>query len=236
MELQAVLGTVPLTTIVIVLILFFAKREIFDELIDMQSAYFEISRYQFLVFAVLITLAGMIVCGFIVSMVQRYLQHRQQQQAAEQIYESERNALISIFEALNGRRWIDKTYWCSDQPLHRWKGVKLNPETKRVNKLILPDNDLEGEIPECIGVLQELIEIDFRRNKISGPIPTAFLSLRKLEGLYLYENYMTGEVPLALSELPNLAGIYLFNNNFTNAPESAVTFRERLPPDCYVFI
>lgn len=37
-----------------------------------------------------------------------------------------------------------------------------------LQRLKLDDNYASGEIPEEIGVLQELKELDFRRNKISG--------------------------------------------------------------------
>jgi hypothetical protein len=60
-------------------------------------------------------------------------------------YQAERKSLIQIFEALNGEAWFDKTGWLSSLPLSKWKGVKLDPYTKRVNKLILPSNRLAGK-------------------------------------------------------------------------------------------
>jgi hypothetical protein len=41
--------------------------------------------------------------------------------------------------------WIDKTKWCTSSPTEEWKGVFLDPISKRVNKLILPSNNLSGK-------------------------------------------------------------------------------------------
>lgn len=63
------------------------------------------------------------------------------------IYERERNALIALFNSLDGKNWFNKIRWCSDEPIDRWHGVKLDPVTHRVNKLILPENRLAGMRP-----------------------------------------------------------------------------------------
>jgi len=59
----------------------------------------------------------------------------------------------------------------STEPVHRWKGVKLDHSTGRVNKIILAENRLEGVIPQEIGRLTSLIELDLRCNQIRGPLP-----------------------------------------------------------------
>lgn len=144
MDAFTVAGAVPLTTISMVCILFVMKRDVFLEILEMQSVYYNISQFYLIIFTAIAIVAIMVICSAVYMLIQWCLQQRRQQQALQQMHEAERNALLTIFNALNGRRWTDKTYWCSNEPLHRWKGVKLNPETKRVNKLILPDNDLEG--------------------------------------------------------------------------------------------
>lgn len=146
MDAFTIAGAVPLTTICMICVLFVLKRDTFHEILEMQSSYYNISQFYLIVLTTIVIAVVMILCSTIYMFVQYILQQRRQQQTLRQLHEAEKSALITIFNALNGRRWTDKTYWCSNEPLHRWKGVKLNPETKRVNKLILPDNDLEGEL------------------------------------------------------------------------------------------
>jgi hypothetical protein len=51
----------------------------------------------------------------------------------------------------------------------RWKGVKVDPQNGHVNKLILPSNNLAGQLPGAALLdLPYLIEIDLRENKING--------------------------------------------------------------------
>ncbi|KAJ1395045.1 hypothetical protein B484DRAFT_407693 [Ochromonadaceae sp. CCMP2298] len=91
------------------------------------------------------------------------------------VWAMERAVLVGLFESLGGRGWNDKTRWCSEEPVHRWKGVKLDHSTGRVNKIILAENRLEnrlqGVIPQEIGRLTSLIELDLRCNQIRGPLP-----------------------------------------------------------------
>lgn len=44
-------------------------------------------------------------------------------------YQSEREALIAIYEAANGKRWHNNTNWCKDdKPVSEWYGVTVSPE------------------------------------------------------------------------------------------------------------
>lgn len=55
----------------------------------------------------------------------------------------EKQTLLTLFDSLNGNEWKDKTKWCSDEPIDRWKGVKVN-RSGRIQKIILDDNQLSG--------------------------------------------------------------------------------------------
>lgn len=97
-----------------------------------------------------------------------YVQRQKLLQEAQELTKKEHDALVAIFNSLGGKRWKDKTRWCSNEPIGRWKGVHLDPKTKRVNKIILAENGLEGEIPDELGSLTELIELDMHLNRIKG--------------------------------------------------------------------
>lgn len=145
--------------------------------------------------------------------LQAFKIHREQQQRHAAILSKERDVLMEIFEGLEGFRWKDRSRWGGSEEVRRWKGVKVN-RSGRVNKLILPENNLRGVLSPSIGQLEDLIEIDFRDNYIGGEIPfEALKKLRKLGGLYLFSNNFHGKIDIELAHLPPLRGIYLFNNN-----------------------
>lgn len=157
-----------------------------------------------------ILLMLVVLCLFILSISIYFYSYRTQSKNPS----GEETALCELYDCLGGEHWRDNTGWKSARDLRRWKGVKLCPKSGYVDKIILPRNNLKGEIPRCIGDLIHLREIDFRDNQIEGCVPLEIARLTMLEGLYLYENKLSGRVPDAISFLPNLTGVYLYNNSF----------------------
>lgn len=157
-------------------------------------------------------------------------------QVKKRIIDKERETLIQIFESLNGKNWKDKTHWCSSEPIHMWFGVKIDDNTGRVKKLILAENRLTGELPECIGDLIGLEEINMQFNEIRGKIPNSIVKLKNLRGLYLYDNFIEGVIPVGISDLPNLAGLYLYNNKFADLETTKNLFQLKLQGKCLLYI
>lgn len=168
MDIQPLLGAVPVTTIVVAGILFVFRNDLWQQLLDSNAEYYNINRYQVLLYGGISIILVMAVFGFFYWLYQNYIQQLKIRNKAQMVADLERQALVAIFESLGGLKWKDKTRWCSSEPIGRWKGVHLDPKTKRVNKIILAENELEGEIPEEIGNLTELIELDLRSNRIKG--------------------------------------------------------------------
>ena len=169
--------------------------------------------------------------------------------------EGERRILSEIFDSLGGDEWTNKSGWKVSSDLRDWEGVKLCPISMHVQKIVLPNNNLTGKIPGCIGDLQMLQELDLRDNDIGGRIPGELSRLLMLEGLYLYGNRLSGPIPVEISFLPNLSGIYLYNNNLegnmilalsrllldltsflTDRDTSIELFRKKLGDSCFVFM
>ena len=92
----------------------------------------------------------------------------------------ERDALVEIYQALDGDNWVDKTNWCSDKPVSEWHGVYTRQVNGKntVTDLMLYSNNLKGELPA-----------------------TAFEKLKNLSGLYLDGNAISGKIPECLNKL-----------------------------------
>ncbi|CAN1295329.1 Probable LRR receptor-like serine/threonine-protein kinase At3g47570 [Linum perenne] len=102
-------------------------------------------------------------------------------------------------------------------------------------------NQLSGRVPDTLGRLQNLMQLDLTFNNLSGEIPTSIFNLSSLTDLWFGYNYklhgslpwnlgvtlpnlenfdvaanqFTGSVPPSLSNASNLIGLDLSGNQFT---------------------
>ena len=135
--------------------------------------------------------------------------------------------------------------WSSQNPMNRWRGVKVDGSPLRVRELSLSGPGLTGSIPPEIGQLTGLKvlnlsgysryelfgltgpippELDsltdpkvleLRWSYLRGPIPRELGNLTELEYLDLGENYLTGSIPPELGALTKLKYIDV-ERNFLN--------------------
>ena len=68
---------------------------------------------------------------------------------------SDREALMALYDATDGGNWTDNTNWGSDEDLGEWYGVTTDSDG-RVVKVVLEDNGLSGELPGELGNLGKL--------------------------------------------------------------------------------
>ncbi|CAL9225223.1 unnamed protein product [Arabidopsis halleri] len=66
-------------------------------------------------------------------------------------------------------------------------------------------NRLEGDIPESIGILKELIVLNMSNNAFTGHIPPSLSNLSNLQSLDLSKNRLSGSIPPELGKLTFLA-------------------------------
>ena len=129
--------------------------------------------------------------------------------------ETDREALVALYNATDGENWNQSDNWLSDAPLGEWKGVLT--DDRRVVVLYLGDNGLTGEIPPELGSLSNLTALYLDTNALSGEIPPELGSLSNLTDLSLYHNALSGAIPAELGSLSNLAGLDLRNNALSGA-------------------
>ena len=124
--------------------------------------------------------------------------------AASSSVETDREALVALYNATDGENWDNIDNWLSDAPLSEWHGVTTNDDG-RVTVLFLFDNDLIEEIPAELGSLSNLSELRLQDNDLSGEIPAELGSLANLEWMGLSDNELSGCVP---SSLEDQLGLY----------------------------
>ena len=72
--------------------------------------------------------------------------------AASGSAETDREALVALYNATGGENWDGSDAWLSDAPLGEWSGV-FTIDDGRVRALNLGANKLSGEIPAELGRL-----------------------------------------------------------------------------------
>ena len=134
--------------------------------------------------------------------------------AASGSAETDREALVALYNATDGENWYGSYNWLSDAPLGEWRGVDTDDDG-HVTVLVLNGNELSGEIPAELGSLSNLLGLYLGGNDLSGEIPAELGSLSNLIGLGLSENDLSGEIPPELGSLSNLIELTLSRNQLS---------------------
>ena len=124
--------------------------------------------------------------------------------AASGSADTDREALVALYNATDGAYWGFKDNWLSDAPLGEWYGVTTNDDG-RVIELDLSGNILIGELPPELGSLSNLLTLGLQENALSGEIPPELGNLSydnngSLSTLYLTDNELSGCVPSSLED------------------------------------
>ena len=105
--------------------------------------------------------------------------------AASGSAETDREALVALYNATNGENWHFSDNWLSDAPIGVRDRVTTNDDG-RVMRLNLFENGLSGEIPAELGSLSNLTWLTLGGNDLSGCVPSSLeyqLSSSPLGGL-----------------------------------------------------
>ncbi|CAB9522021.1 serine threonine-protein kinase BRI1-like [Seminavis robusta] len=120
-----------------------------------------------------------------------------------------RYVLTVLYFGMQGDSWTQKRHFLSNLPTCEWWELNLDESTRRqykyvgvicnnndiITNLILPNNNLHGELPTEMALLTTLKTLVLNVNQIHGSIPTTFKNLYWLEHLWLSHNAITGTVP-----------------------------------------
>ncbi|KAL9286727.1 putative leucine-rich repeat-containing, plant-type, leucine-rich repeat domain superfamily [Arabidopsis thaliana] len=100
------------------------------------------------------------------------------------------------------------------------KGIKMElvGSSFTIYKTIdVSGNRLEGDIPESIGLLNEVIVLNMSNNAFTGHIPPSLSNLSNLQSLDLSQNRLSGSIPPELGKLTFLARMN-FSYNMLEGP------------------
>ncbi len=152
----------------------------------------------------------------------------------------QREILEEFYRVTNGDNWTNNENWCTDKPLNEWYGVNAD-EYDNVYGLLLINNNLFGDFPECITRLDLLSDLCLANNKLMGEIPNSIGNLKNLfqiviggnplnsrfpEGVTELEDlqYLSigsaglhGSLPPSIGNMKNLRSLYLSGNNLTGS-------------------
>ena len=127
----------------------------------------------------------------------------------------QRDALLKLYESLNGDDWAEKDNWGTEAALGTWHGVETD-EDGNVTTVNLRENNLSGKIPSEIKLLKHLRILDLSFNdSITGVMPPEIGEMESLTELFLHHNSLTGTIPSAIANLTNLVILDFHRNQLT---------------------
>ncbi|XP_052194169.1 probable LRR receptor-like serine/threonine-protein kinase At4g37250 [Diospyros lotus] len=97
---------------------------------------------------------------------------------------------------------LDNWVYTDETPCS-WTGITCaqigdspgSPEMFRVTGLLLPNSQLLGSIPDALGFLQHLRQLDLSSNFLNGTLPASLFNASELQVLSLSNNLISGEIP-----------------------------------------
>ena len=119
----------------------------------------------------------------------------------------DREALIALYNATDGPNWSRSDNWLSDEPLDTWYGVSATTEGTEVDTLVLRGNGLRGPVPQNLGEMLSLEQLEISGNQLTGLIPSSLGQLQNIEKLVLEGNQLSGPIPAELGQLQNIREI-----------------------------
>lgn len=108
----------------------------------------------------------------------------------------ERNVLVELYNKNGGATWRMNDNWLNGDPCtQQWFGVECSDDGIHITGVMMSHNNVQGVLPQSIGKLTMLEEIDFGVNSLTGPLPKELGNCVHLMAVGLRENHLTGPIP-----------------------------------------
>src|SRR5690606_10658926 len=133
--------------------------------------------------------------------------------------QEEYDALIELYNSTGGPNWTNNSGWSTANPniiqdVSHWFGIATNAQGG-VQFLSLPNNNLSGFLPDKLGDLVNLTDLNLRSNNIGGNIPSSIGNISNLGALLLDKNSFSGNLPDSISNLSMLQILGVSENELT---------------------
>uniref|UniRef100_A0A7N1A9W1 non-specific serine/threonine protein kinase n=1 Tax=Kalanchoe fedtschenkoi TaxID=63787 RepID=A0A7N1A9W1_KALFE len=132
--------------------------------------------------------------------------------------EQDRTALVALRDGfLSGGTPPDGvalSSWNSSLHFCQWQGVTCGKRHRRVTRIRVMEQKLDGVLPPSIGNLTFLRVLNLSRNSLHGQVPKEIGQLRRLRYINLAGNSFEGRIPVEISNCSNLQVMDITNNNF----------------------
>lgn len=137
----------------------------------------------------------------------------------------EREVLLDIYEATNGKQWYETTAWNSSTSHCDWYGITCHNNTY-VKTIVLAYNNLDGSLPSNLWKIRNLMALCTPGNpRLRGHIGDfLFGNMSKLLTVVLNAASISGDIPQDISKLSYL-------QNFLGCTMHGDGFTGRLPDD-----
>lgn len=131
----------------------------------------------------------------------------------------EREVLLDIYEATNGKQWYNTTAWNSSTTHCAWYGITCHSNTY-VKTIVLAYNNLDGSLPSNLWKIRNLMALCTPGNpRLRGRIGDfLFGNMSKLLTVVLNAASISGDIPqdiAKLSYLQNFLGCTMHGDGFT---------------------
>ena len=94
-------------------------------------------------------------------------------------------------------------------------GIPSLGKFQRLRIFTISNNRINGSIPEDLGNLTAIVELDLSGNLISGEIPGTIGEIKNLSFLSLKKNKLQGSIPDAIGNVSGISYLDFSDNNFT---------------------
>jgi len=112
---------------------------------------------------------------------------------------STHDILVQLFRSTGGQRWLDTTSW-EDGQYCDWFGITCDDKLQPI-MIRLDNNNLDGTLPDTVGLIYSLKLLDVSGNRLGGTVPATLRDLPELKTLLLTRNQFVG--PLAKMRFNN---------------------------------
>lgn len=135
------------------------------------------------------------------------------------------NALRELYLSTDGDNWTTRTNWPDraffeanttdpgNSNVETWFGVIV--EDSEIIEINMPNNNLNGQIPDALATLTELSNVYLQNNAIIGSIDQLLPLFKQLKNLDLSNNQLNGQIPDIFNTFTKLQNINLSENNLS---------------------